>query len=113
MSYLHTITQYLNIMKLANQHRHRSPVSYPHSHPTLRVLRGSALGMYILLFLQVTAAIDNESNKGGGGGGGGVKPALGLAWADMVTVRLMMLREEGVEIGEEQQSVSGSYVGAA
>ena len=56
--------------------------------------------------------IDNESNKGGGGGGG-VKPALGLAWADMVTVRLMMLREEGVEIGEEQQSVSGSYVGAA
>ena len=48
--------------------------------------------------------MDSESSRGGGG----VKPALGLAWADMVTVRLMMLRDEGVEVGEEQQQASGS-----
>ena len=55
----------------------------------------------------VTAAIGTGSGKGGGEGrGGGVRPALWLAWADMVTVRLMMLREEGVEDGEEQQKVS-------
>ena len=34
------------------------------------------------------------------------RAALWLAWVDMVTVRLMMLREEGVEDGEEQQKVS-------
>ena len=27
----------------------------------------------------------------------GVRPSLGLAWADMVTMRLMLIREEGVE----------------
>ena len=48
--------------------------------------------------VQVTAAIGTGSGKGGGEGrGGGVRPALRLAWADMVTLRLMMLREEGVE----------------
>ncbi|XP_064403342.1 DNA repair protein XRCC3-like [Halichondria panicea] len=43
---------------------------------------------------QVTAAIDEECV-------GGVKPALGLAWAEQVTVRLMMTRSEGV--GDETE----------
>ena len=37
---------------------------------------------------------------------GGVKPALGLAWAEQVTMRLMMTRYEGVETEEEVQQVS-------
>ena len=37
----------------------------------------------------------------------GVRPSLGLAWADMVTMRLMLTREEGVEDdGEVVQKVS-------
>ena len=37
----------------------------------------------------------------------GVRPSLGLAWADMVTMRLMLSRENGVEDnGEEVQKVS-------
>ena len=37
----------------------------------------------------------------------GVRPSLGLAWADMVTVRLMLTREEGVEnCGDTVQKVS-------
>ena len=38
----------------------------------------------------------------------GVRPSLGLAWADMVTVRLMLTREEGVveDNGEVVQKVS-------
>lgn len=36
----------------------------------------------------------------------GVHPSLGLAWADIVTMRLMLTREEGVEDnGEEVQKV--------
>lgn len=70
----------------------------------------SANALSQLVSTQVTAAIGNGSGKEGGGEGGGVKPALGLAWADMVTVRLMMLREEGVEDGEEQRKVSRYYV---
>lgn len=31
----------------------------------------------------------------------GVRPSLGLAWADMVTVRLMLTREEGIESNED------------
>ena len=31
----------------------------------------------------------------------GVRPSLGLAWADMVTMRLMLTREEGVESCED------------
>ena len=37
----------------------------------------------------------------------GVRPSLGLAWADMVTMRLMLTRKEGVEDnGEVVQKVS-------
>lgn len=36
---------------------------------------------------------------------GGVKPALGLAWAEQVTLRLMMSRAEGVGEEEELQQV--------
>ncbi len=36
---------------------------------------------------------------------GGVKPALGLAWAEQVTVRLMMTRSEGVGDETELQQV--------
>ena len=32
----------------------------------------------------------------------GVKPSLGLAWADMVTMRLMLTRDEGVESNEDE-----------
>ena len=39
----------------------------------------------------------------------GVRPSLGLAWADMVTMRLMLTREEGVESCEDiVQKVSDS-----
>ena len=39
----------------------------------------------------------------------GVRPSLGLAWADMVTVRLMLTREEGVEnCGDTVQKVSNA-----
>ena len=31
----------------------------------------------------------------------GVRPSLGLAWADMVTVRLLLTRDEGVEGTED------------
>ncbi len=47
----------------------------------------------------MTAAIDEECV-------GGVKPALGLAWAEQVTVRLMMTRSEGVGDETELQQVS-------
>ena len=50
---------------------------------------------------QVTAAMDSGDNING------VRPSLGLAWADMVTVRLMLTREEGVEnCGDTVQKVS-------
>ncbi len=36
----------------------------------------------------------------------GIKPALGLTWADMVTTRLMLTRQEGVDGNQEYQKVS-------
>lgn len=49
----------------------------------------------------MTAAVDS------GDGINGVRPSLGLAWADMVTVRLLLTREEGVEnCGDSVQKVS-------
>ncbi len=36
---------------------------------------------------------------------GGVRPALGLAWAEQVTVRLMMTRSEGVGHGQEEEEL--------
>ena len=47
---------------------------------------------------QVTAAMDVESKTG-------VKPALGLAWSEEVTMRLMMTRPEAVDSEEECQKV--------
>ena len=42
-----------------------------------------------------------------GDGINGVRPSLGLAWADVVTMRLMLTREEGVEnCGDTVQKVS-------
>ena len=42
-----------------------------------------------------------------GDGINGVRPSLGLAWADVVTMRLMLTREEGVEnCGATVQKVS-------
>ena len=55
----------------------------------------------ISILSQVTAAMDS------GDGINGVRPSLGLAWADMVTMRLMLTREEGVEnCGDIVQKVS-------
>ena len=49
----------------------------------------------------MTAAVDS------GDGINGVRPSLGLAWADMVTMRLLLTREEGVEnCGDSVQKVS-------
>ena len=47
---------------------------------------------------KVTAAMDGSDPSG-------VKPALGLAWADMVTTRLMLYRPEAVETEVEYQKV--------
>ena len=53
------------------------------------------------ILFQVTAAMDSGDSINR------VKPSLGLAWADMVTVRLMLTREEGVEnCGDIVQKVS-------
>ena len=52
------------------------------------------LTVFIFFFCsssQVTAAMDSGDSING------VRPSLGLAWADMVTMRLMLTREEGVE----------------
>ncbi len=39
-----------------------------------------------------------------------VKPALGLTWADIVTMRLMLSRPEGVDSTEEHSKVwTGPY----
>lgn len=35
--------------------------------------------------------------------GSGVRPALGLAWAEQVTVRLMLTRREGVGHDNEEE----------
>ena len=40
----------------------------------------------------------------------GIKPALGLAWADMVTVRLMLTRPEAVETEADYQQVHKLHV---
>ena len=41
----------------------------------------------------------------------GVRPSLGLAWADVVTVRLMLTRDEAVESnGDEVQTVRGHII---
>ena len=50
------------------------------------------------LCLQVAADMDSSD-------GTGSKPALGLAWADTVTVRLVAHRPEAVESEEECQKV--------
>ena len=56
--------------------------------------------VHAILF-QVTAAMNSEE------GINGVRPSLGLAWADVVTMRLMLTREEGVEsCGDTVQKVS-------
>ena len=39
----------------------------------------------------------------GGEGGAGVRPALGMAWADTLTTRLMLYRDEAVEDSDFQQ----------
>lgn len=48
--------------------------------------------------LQVAADMDSSDSAGS-------KPALGLAWADTVTVRLVAHRREAVESEEECQKV--------
>ena len=52
----------------------------------------------LCLCLQVAADMDSSD-------GTGSKPALGLAWADTVTVRLVAHRPEAVESEEECQKV--------
>ena len=54
----------------------------------------------------------DSSNNGSSGSGAesaaaaaGVKPALGLTWADMITTRLMLTRQEGVDPNQEYQQV--------
>ena len=54
----------------------------------------------ICLNVQVTADVRDDS-------GMGMRPALGLAWADMVGMRLMMYRNESVsDLSSELQTAS-------
>ncbi len=46
--------------------------------------------------MQVTAAMDEVCVSG-------VRPALGMAWAEQVTMRLMLTRSEGVGYEEEEE----------
>ena len=55
--------------------------------------------MCICLFFKVTSEV-----------GGGLKPSLGLAWANIVTTRLIMHRDETLQEGEVVQEVGYFFV---